>query len=95
MIESGELPYLVGATKEKDGEALGGYTCVKEENRYALCGWQKNCNRDVLWGLTWLKEENLYALGGQTKKMVIVMPCVGSRDWKRRIVMTWVGNERK
>ena len=38
MIESGESPYLVGATKEKDGEALGGYTCVKEENRYALCG---------------------------------------------------------
>ena len=94
MIESGESLYLVGATKEKDGEALGRYTCMKEENRYALCGWQKNGNRDVLWGLTWLKEENRYALGGQ-KKMVIVMRCVGSRDWKRRIVMTCVGNERK
>ena len=38
MIESGESLYLVGATKEKDGKALSRYTCVKEENRYALCG---------------------------------------------------------
>ena len=42
MIERGESLCLVWATNEKDGEALGGSTSVKEENRYALCEQQKN-----------------------------------------------------
>ena len=38
--------------KEKDGEALGGSTRPKEENRYVLCGYQNNGKRDALGWLT-------------------------------------------
>ena len=41
VIERGESLCLVWATKEKDGEALGGSMSVKEENCYALCEQQK------------------------------------------------------
>ena len=52
----------------------------------------------TLYGLTRWKEKDRYALGGTTrfnKIRVTVMRCVGSRDWKRRIVMPCVGNKRK
>ena len=52
MIESGESLCLVWATKEKDGEALGGSTRLKEENRFVLCGYQKNGKRNALGWLT-------------------------------------------
>ena len=56
VVKRGESLCLVRATKEKDGEALGGSTRLKEENRFVLCGYQKNGKRDALGWLTLLKK---------------------------------------
>ena len=53
---------------------------------------------NTLYGLTRFKEKDCYASGGTTqfnKVRITVMRCVGSRDWKRRIVMPCVSNKRK
>ena len=52
VVKRGESLCLVWETKEKDGEALGGSTRLKEENRFVLCGYQKNGKRDALGWLT-------------------------------------------
>ena len=83
VSERGESLCLVWATEEQDGEALGGSTRLKEENRYVLCGYQKNGNRDALGWLTWLKKENRHALCGQQKN--------GNRD--ALCGLTWLKEE--
>ena len=49
MIKRGESLCLVWATKEKDGEALGGSTRLKEENRFVLCVGTKRMVNVMHW----------------------------------------------
>ena len=79
VSERGESLCPVWATNKKDGEALGGSTWLKEENRYALCEQQtKKMVKRWVGPRDWKRRIALSCVG--TKRMVIVMYCVGSRD---------------